>query len=467
MSPKQLAGSVATEAAGDGAAFHGPARLWPFLGPGLLVGVGYMDPGNWATDLEGGAVFGYQLLWVLVLSNLIALLLQTLCARLGVVSGLDLAQACRTYYPWPAVFGLWLLCEVAIVACDLAEVIGSAIALNLLFGIPMVWGAAITALDVFLVLLLQQYGARRLEALVLVAVLTIALCFAVELWFVQPDWTKVASGLKPRLDGASLYVAIGILGATVMPHNLYLHSSLVKTRRVAPTLAARTRALRYYLIDTTVALNFAFLINAAILVVSAGVFFEQRIAVGDLREAYRLLSPLLGVGLASSLFAIALLCAGQSATITGTLAGQIVMEGFLQLRISPVLRRLLTRGIAVVPAIGVLAFYGEGKTIDLLVATQVVLSLQLPFAIVPLIRFSGSEQIMQTFRNGAALRLGAWTCAFFVIAANCWLVVDSLLATAYRQPALVLGATYFAALVYVLLVPLRQAEPLPAARVAA
>ncbi|HZP88386.1 MAG TPA: Nramp family divalent metal transporter [Burkholderiales bacterium] len=454
MSPNQLAGSVATDERDKGG-WRTP-KLWRFLGPALLVGVGYMDPGNWATDLEGGARFGYQLLWVLVLSNLIALLLQTLCARLGVVSGFDLAQACRAYYPRPAVYGLWLLCEVAIIACDLAEVIGSAIALNLLFDIPMVWGAAITALDVFLILLLQQHGARRLEALILVAVLTIAVCFALELTFVQPDWSAVASGLRPRLDDATLYIAIGILGATVMPHNLYLHSSLVKTRNIAPLRAARVKALRYYFVDTAIALNFAFLINASILIVAAAVFFTRGVEVGDLREAYRLLSPLLGVGLASSLFAIALLCAGQSATITGTLAGQIVMEGFLRLRISPVMRRLLTRGLAVLPAIAVLAIYGEARTIDLLVATQVVLSLQLPFAIVPLIRFTGDARVMSDFASGFLLKTAAWASAAFVVTANCWLVAETLLGWEHPPAAIAVGLAYALALIYVAVVPLQS-----------
>lgn len=423
------------------------------MGPALLVSVGYMDPGNWATDLEGGARFGYQLLWVLVLSNLIALLLQTLCARLGVVSGMDLAQACRACFPRPAVLGLWFLCEIAIVACDLAEIIGSAIALNLLFGIPLVWGAAITALDVFLVLLMQRYGARRLEAVIFVAVFTIAACFAVELWLVDPHWAEVAQGLRPQLDRDALFIAIGILGATVMPHNLYLHSSLVKTRRIAAD--ARRRALRFYFIDTAVALNFAFLVNAAILIVSAAVFYRHGIAVHDLREAYRLLSPLLGVGLASTLFAIALLCAGQSATITSTLAGQIVMEGFLRLRMAPALRRLLTRALALLPAIITLALYGEAHSIDLLIATQVVLSLQLPFAIVPLLRFTTDAALMGVFRTGWTLRVAAWCCALFVIAANCWLVAEVLTRWAHPLVAALLGAAYLGALVYVARVPLR------------
>ena len=424
----------------------------------MLVSVGYMDPGNWATDLEGGARFGYQLLWVLVVSNLIALLLQTLCARLGVVSGLDLAQACRALYPRPAVYALWILCEIAIVACDLAEVIGSAVALNLLFGIPVVWGAAITALDVFLILLLQQYGARRLEAIIVVAVLTIAACFAVELWLVQPQWGEVAAGLTPRLDDASLYIAIGILGATVMPHNLYLHSSIVKTRAVGPAAVEQRRALRYYLVDTALALNFAFLINAAILIVAAGVFHREGIVVDDLREAHRLLSPLLGAGIASFLFAIALLCSGQSATITGTLAGQIVMEGFLDLRLPPLLRRALTRGLAVIPAIGVLAFTGEEGTIALLVATQVVLSLQLPFAIIPLIRFTSSERVMGGFATPVVIKALAWASAAFVVTANVWLVGSKLVSWESRAAALAVACAYLAFLAYVTFARLAHRE---------
>src|SRR5690349_1905741 len=285
MSPQTLNLSVSTETPKAGF-----ARLWPFLGPALLVSVGYMDPGNWATDLEGGARFGYQLLWVLVACNLIALLLQTLAARLGLITGRDLAQACREFYPRPAVYMLWGLCEIAIIACDLAEVIGSAVALNLLFKIPMLWGALITVADVLLILMLQRAGARRLEAVALVMVLTIAACFAVELYLVQPHWSEAARGLQPRIDGASLYIAIGILGATVMPHNLYLHSALVKTRVVAARREARALALRFTFIDTLLSLNFAFFINAAILIVAAAVFFRNATPVDDLREAHRLLA---------------------------------------------------------------------------------------------------------------------------------------------------------------------------------
>jgi manganese transport protein len=465
MSPQRLGASVATETPKAGR-----ARLWPFLGPALLVSVGYMDPGNWATDLEGGARFGYQLLWVLVACNLIALLLQTLAARLGLVTGRDLAQACRELYPRPAVYLLWVLCEIAIIACDLAEVIGSAVALNLLFGIPMLWGALITVADVLLVLMLQRSGARRLEAIALVLVLTIALCFAVELYLVRPQWHEAARGLVPRIDGASLYVAIGILGATVMPHNLYLHSALVKTRVVAPGPAARQRALRFTFVDTFLSLNFAFFINAAMLITAAGVFFAAGVPVDDLREAQRLLAPLLGATLASILFAVALLCAGQAATITGTLAGQIVMEGFINLRLPLGLRRVLTRGLAVVPAVVVLAVAGEKRALDLLVVTQIILSLQLPFAIIPLIRFTSHAGLMREAANSVGIRYAGWIIAAAITFANGWLALRTGAGSAISVPMLGGIALYAAALLWITATPLRTARaqrPLRAAGAAA
>jgi manganese transport protein len=415
-----------------------------------------MDPGNWATDLEGGARFGYQLLWVLVACNLIALLLQTLAARLGLITGCDLAQACRELYPRPAVYMLWALCEIAIIACDLAEVIGSAVALNLLFNIPMLWGALITVGDVLLILMLQRAGARRLEAVALVMVLTIAACFAVELYLVEPHWHDAAIGLIPRIDSASLYIAVGILGATVMPHNLYLHSALVKTRSVSTGAQARTRALRFTFIDTLISLNFAFLINAAILLMAAAVFFHNRVQVDDLRVAHQLLAPLLGASLASVLFAVALLCAGQSATITSTLAGQIVMEGFLRLRLSPVLRRLLTRGIAVMPALAVLAIAGEKSALDLLVVTQVVLSLQLPFAIVPLLRFTGSQALMQEAANKTLIRWIGWTIAGAVTVANGWLALRLIGADEHATWPMYALVLYALALGWITFTPLRR-----------
>ena len=401
-------------------------RALRFAGPAAMVSVGYMDPGNWATDLEGGARFGYQLMWVLLASNLIAMVLQSLAARLGIAGRIDLAQACRAYYVRPVALALWLLCEVAIIACDLAELLGSAIALNLLFGIPLAWGALVTGLDVMLILVLQHYGIRKLEALVAVLVLTIGGCMALELVLAKPVWSAVASGFVPRLDSASLLVAIGILGATVMPHNLYLHSSLVQTRRIEAHAAGKREAIRYNLIDTAVALNIAFFINAAILALSASTFFAQGIVVTELRQAHELLTPALGTALASTAFAVALLAAGQSSTITGTLAGQVVMEGFVHLRMSPIKRRLLTRGLAIIPAVGVLSYSGENGILQLLVLSQVVLSLQLPFAIVPLIRFTSAQRIMGTFASPLWLRGLACAAALMIIALNAWLVMQAL-----------------------------------------
>ena len=405
---------------------QGFKRLLGYAGPALLISVGYMDPGNWATDLEGGSRFGYQLLWVLLLSNLIAVLLQSLSARLGVVSGKDLAQACRDHYSRPVAYGLWALAELAIVACDLAEVLGTAIALNLLFKIPLAWGVVITGFDAFLLLALQRYGIRKLEAVTLTLVLTIGACFLLELFLVKPDWQTAASGFIPTLDAASLYVAIGILGATVMPHNLYLHSALVQTRKLGDTPHAKRDAIRYNLIDSVAALNLAFLINAAILIVAASAFFTRGVAVNDIGQAQHLLAPLLGTGLASIAFALALLCAGQSATVTGTLAGQVVMEGFLRVRLPPFFRRLVTRGLAIIPALLVLALYGDGGMLQLLVLSQVVLSIQLPFAVIPLIRFTRDKRLMGTFANRPAINAAAWTVAAVIIALNAWLVAQSL-----------------------------------------
>ena len=401
-------------------------RGFGFVGPAAMVSVGYMDPGNWATDLEGGARFGYQLLWVLVASNLIAMVLQSLAARLGIIGRIDLAQACRAHYARPVALALWLLCEVAIIACDLAELLGSAIALNLLFGIPLAWGALITGFDVMLILVLQHYGIRKLEALVAALVLTIGVCMALEMMLARPVWAEVAGGLVPRLNATSLFVAIGILGATVMPHNLYLHSSLVQTRRIDNSERAKREAIRYNFLDTALALNVALCINAAILILSASTFFGRGIEVTELRQAHELLTPLLGTTLASTAFAIALLAAGQSSTITGTLAGQVVMEGFVRLRISPLKRRLLTRALAIVPAVAVLFYAGEGGVLQLLVLSQVVLSLQLPFAIVPLIRFTSMPRIMGAFLSPVWLQRLAWCAALLIIGLNGWLVMQAL-----------------------------------------
>ena len=401
-------------------------RVLGFVGPGAMISVGYVDPGNWATDLEGGARFGYQLLWGLVASNLIAVVLQSLAARLGLIGRMSLAQACRACYARPVALALWVLCEIAIIACDLAELLGSAVALNLLFGIPLAWGALITAFDVMLILALQHYGIRKLEAVVATLVLTIGACMALEMVLAQPVWSEIVTGLVPRLDADSLFIAIGILGATVMPHNLYLHSSLVQTRRIGAGEAAQREAIRYNFLDTALALNAALFINAAILILSASTFFSRGIEVTELRQAHELLTPLLGTTLASAAFAIALLAAGQSSTITSTLAGQVVMEGFLHLRMSPLKRRLLTRLLAVVPAVSVLFIVGDDGVLNLLVWSQVVLSLQLPFAIVPLIRFTSAPQIMGTMCSPRWLNRLAGASALLIIALNAWLVARVL-----------------------------------------
>jgi manganese transport protein len=398
-----------------------------FAGPGYMVAVGYMDPGNWATDLAGGARFGYLLLSVILLSNLMAILLQALSLKLGIATGRDLAQACRDHYSRPVSFVLWVLCEIAIAACDLAEVIGSAIALNLLFGIPMIWGVCLTALDVLLILLLQHKGFRYLEAFVIALVATIGLCFAIELAMAQPAIGEVLRGLVPRTEiitnPAMLYIAIGILGATVMPHNLYLHSSIVQTRRVLPDAESKREAIRFATFDSTVALLFAFFINAAILILAAATFHQTgHQEVADIGDAYRLLTPLLGTTLASTLFAIALLASGQNSTITGTLAGQIVMEGFLNIRLPAWLRRLITRLIAIIPAVIVTAMYGERGAGSLLILSQVILSLQLSFAVVPLVYFTGQRTKMGEFVNGKLMSATAWLVATVIIGLNAWLL---------------------------------------------
>jgi manganese transport protein len=385
VSLPEVHGSIAVPA---GAGFW--RKLFAFAGPGYLVAVGYMDPGNWATDLAGGARYGYTLLSVIMISNLMAILLQALAARLGIASGRDLAQACRDSYSKPVTFALWIVCEIAIAACDLAEVIGAAIALNLLFGLPLIWGVTLTALDVLIVLFLQHRGFRYVEALVVALIVLIAGSFALEMVFSRPDWGGVAAGFIPRVEivknANMLYIAIGILGATVMPHNLYLHSSIVQTRMYADTHEGHREAIRYATIDSSVALMSALFINAAILVMAASVFHGSgHEDVADISDAYQLLSPLLGTTLASVLFAVALLCSGQNATLTGTLAGQIVMEGFINLRLRPWLRRLITRLIAIIPAIIVVVLYGERGTGPLLILSQVILSLQLPFAVIPLV----------------------------------------------------------------------------------
>ena len=397
-------------------------RMLAFAGPAYLVSVGYMDPGNWATDLEGGARFGYQLLWVIVLANAMAILLQTLAARLGIVAGRDLAQACREAYSRPVCNALWVLCEIAIAACDLAEVLGAAIGLNLLFGLPLVAGVLLTALDTVLVLWLSRFGIRMIEAIILSLIAIMTGCFLVELVFARPLLAEVFSGLAPRVNGASIYIAVGILGATVMPHNLYLHSALVQTRRIGRTPAERREACRFNLIDSVVALNGALIVNAAILVLAAAVFFKRAIVVTRIEQAYDLLTPLLGTMLASGLFAIALLASGQSSTLTGTYAGQIVMEGFLNLRLRPWMRRLITRTLAIIPAVITVYLYGDRGTLRLLILSQVIIGMQLPFAVVPLIRFTNDPERMGEFANSRGIRMLAWSTAAVILALNLWAV---------------------------------------------
>jgi manganese transport protein len=405
-------------------------KLFAFAGPGYLVAVGYMDPGNWATDLAGGARYGYTLLSVILISNLMAILLQALAVRLGIGSGRDLAQACRDSYSRPTTLVLWVLCEIAIAACDLAEVIGAAIALNLLLGLPLIWGVCVTALDVLVVLYLQNRGFRYVEALVVGLIVCIALCFAVELWLSQPEWGAVMAGFVPRAeilsDSSMLYIAVGILGATVMPHNLYLHSSIVQTRKYLDTNDSRREAIRFASIDSSIALMSALFINAAILVVAAAVFHGTGYdSVADISDAYKLLSPLLGASAASTLFAVALLFAGQNATLTGTLAGQIVMEGFVNIRLRPWLRRLITRLVAIVPAVVVVMLYGERGAGSLLVLSQVILSLQLPFAVFPLVSFTSDPRKMGAFVAPMWMRLLAWIVAVIIAALNAWLLYQT------------------------------------------
>ncbi|HUS05056.1 MAG TPA: Nramp family divalent metal transporter [Bryobacteraceae bacterium] len=411
-------------------------RMFAFAGPAYLVSVGYMDPGNWATDLEGGARFGYQLLWVLVMSNIMAILLQTLSARLGIVSGRDLAQACREHYPKRISFILWVLCEIAIAACDLAEVLGAAIALNLLFGIPLLAGVLITTLDTLLVLWLTNFGIRLVEALVLVLIATIGGCFLLEIIFAKPHMVRVIGGLVPKLTDESLYIAIGILGATVMPHNLYLHSALVQTRRIGVGEAEKTEACKFNLIDSVVALNAALFVNAAILVLAAAVFYNRGVVVTQIQQAHELLAPLLGTTAASVLFAVALLCSGQSSTLTGTMAGQIVMEGFLNFRMRPWLRRLMTRMIAVVPAALTIYATGDQGSYKLLILSQVILSMQLPFAVIPLIHFTSEKARMGPFANRPWVRSVAWLMAFVIVGLNIRLVYGVLRDWLTANPAL-------------------------------
>jgi manganese transport protein len=404
-------------------------KMLAFAGPGYLVAVGYMDPGNWATDLAGGSAFGYTLLCVILASNLMAILLQGLSAKLGIVTGRDLAQACRDHYGPKTNFVLWVLCEIAIAACDLAEVIGAAIALNLLFDIPLPWGVAITAIDVMLVLYLQNKGFRLLEALVIALVATVGACFLFEILLSKPDMVGVMKGFIPSTqvitNPTMLYIAIGILGATVMPHNLYLHSSIVQTRKYEETSSGKKEAFKFAFLDSTIALSFALFINAAILIVAAATFHKTgRTEVAEIQDAYQLLTPLLGAG-ASTVFALALLASGLNSTLTGTLAGQIVMEGFLNIRLRPWLRRLITRGIAIVPAAIVAILYGASGTAKLLVLSQVILSLQLSFAVFPLVMFTSDKAKMGEFVNPGWVKALAYSVAVIIATLNVWLLYQT------------------------------------------
>lgn len=406
-------------------------KMLAYAGPGYLVSVGYIDPGNWATDLAGGAKFGYALLTVIMVSNLMAILMQSLCVRLGVATGLDLAQACRDYFSPRVNFCLWVLCEIAIAACDLAELLGSAIALQLLFGIPLALGVCITALDVIVLLLLLNKGFRYTEALVLMLVATVGICFAAEIIFSRPDVGGILLGYIPKIEilqnPEMLYIAIGILGATVMPHNLYLHSSIIQTRDWEPTPQKKWEAIKFSTIDSTVALFFALFINSAILIISAANFhFSGHQDVAEIQDAYKLLSPLLGVNVASAIFALALLASGQSSTITATLAGQIVMEGFLNLRLKPWVRRLATRLLAIIPALISILWFGESSTSGLLIFSQVVLSLQLSFAVVPLVMFTSNRHLMGEFVNSWWLKILSSFVALVIITLNVWLLLQTI-----------------------------------------
>lgn len=406
-------------------------KMLAFIGPGLMVSVGYMDPGNWATDLAGGAQFGYLLLSVILISNFMAILLQHLSLKLGIVTGRDLAQACRDHYSRPVSFALWILCEIAIAACDLAEVVGSAIALNLLFGIPIIVGVLITAVDVLMILFLQHRGFRVVESLVAGLIAVIGLCFGYELIMSQPAIHAILGGLVPSaqivFNPNALYIAIGILGATVMPHNLYLHSSIVQTRAIQQTPEGKGSAIKFATIDSTVSLLLAFFINAAILILAASTFHgTPHSGVADISDAYKLLSPLLGAPLASAIFAIALLASGQNSTLTGTIAGQIVMEGFIDIHLSPWLRRLITRLIAIIPAVIVTWYYGEHGTGELLIFSQVILSLQLGFAVVPLVMFTSDKTKMGRFVNKPWLNWLAWAVTAIIVVLNAYLLLQTL-----------------------------------------
>ncbi len=439
-------------------------KLFAFMGPAYLISVGYMDPGNWATDIAGGAQFGYKLIWVLVMSNLIALLLQSLSARLGIVRRLDLAQASREEFPKPVNFALYILAEIAIASTDLAEVLGMAIGLNLLFDIPLLYGVVFTLFDTFLLLFLINKGMRRMEAFILALIGVIGLSFFAEMIFAQPHLPSVMEGFIPSIPNtAALFIAIGIIGATVMPHNLYLHSSLVQTRNYEKSEKGMKQAIRFNIFDTTIALNLAFFVNAAILILAAATFYNSGMYdVSEIEDAYKFLEPMLGTKWAPILFAVALIAAGQSSTLTGTLAGQIVMEGYLNLRFQPWVRRIITRVIAIVPAVIVILIFGEGSTGTLLILSQVILSLQLGFAVIPLIHHVSDKATMGTFAIGPWTKLGAWTSALVIVALNIWLVIEetSNFLRVAESPALwgalifIVGGLALALMGYVVFVPL-------------
>ena len=400
-------------------------RLLTFTGPAFMVAVGYIDPGNWATDIAAGSKFGYKLIWIILLANLMAVLFQTLSARLGIVTGRNLAQSCNDYYPKPISFALWILCEIAIVATDLAEIMGSAIGLYLLFGIPLLFGVLITAFDVMLLLALESFGIRKMEAIIVTLIATVGLCFGLEMFLSKPGLLEIASGFLPSpLTGEALYVSIGIIGATVMPHNLYLHSALVQSRAIERSSAGLKDAVKFNLIDSVVALNGAFFINAAILILAAATFYKAgQYSITSIIEAHKFLTPLLGTSIASVVFAIALIASGQSSTITGTYAGQIVMEGFIGIRLRPWLRRLITRLLAIIPAVVAIQMFGNSGVDNLLVLSQVILSLQLPFALVPLLHFTGDREKMGEFFSKSWLKILAWISAILVIALNLQLIL--------------------------------------------
>jgi len=440
-------------------------RIFAFAGPAYLVSVGYMDPGNWATDLEGGSRFGYALIWVILMSNMMAVLLQTLSARLGIVTGKDLAQACRAEYSKFASFTLWILCEIAIAAMDLAEVLGTILGLNLLFGLPLLWGAAVTLLDTFLLLAIQKYGIRKMEAFILSLITVIAGGFIVNLFLAKPDWGAAAAGLTPTLPAGSLYIILGIIGATVMPHNLYLHSSLVQTRRVSRIVDSKAQACKYNLLDSAIALNAAFFVNSAILVLAAAVFYRHGVVVTEIQQADKLLEQLLGTRVAPIAFGLALLAAGQSSTLTGTLAGQIVMEGFVKIKLRPYLRRLITRVIALLPAVIVISISGDEGTYQLLILSQVILSLQLPFAIVPLVHFTSDKLKMGAFASKLWVKVLAWITSAVIIALNGKLVFDQVMEWVRGDAPMLVsvlavgcaaGIALF--LVYIIVLPLLRGE---------